>query len=272
MLHNCSVLIVDDEEVMRDVLESLLVREGCRVRLAASGEEAIEAAEAESLDVAIVDVMLPDINGIEVLERLKSIDPELPVVMITAFGTAANTREAFKRGAFDFIEKPFKNDEVLVVLRNAVEQHRLVTENRTLRQSLKLQGHRFSELVGRSSRMQRVFDLVTQAAPTRTTILIQGEALGVNSGNVTELAAGNNVKVKRLLGTEGAWGQSDLGLETTVAQTVISQVGNYGEIYERHLGASGIGLPREGGRNALWSGAPCTDCPKGGQIYAPPLR
>ncbi|MYI74035.1 MAG: sigma-54-dependent Fis family transcriptional regulator, partial [Acidobacteria bacterium] len=184
MLHNCSVLIVDDEEVMRDVLESLLVREGCRVRLAASGEEAIEAAEAESLDVAIVDVMLPDINGIEVLERLKGIDPELPVVMITAFGTAANTREAFKRGAFDFIEKPFKNDEVLVVLRNAVEQHRLVTENRTLRQSLKLQGHRFSELVGRSSRMQRVFELVTQAAPTRTTILIQGE-----SGTGKELVA-----------------------------------------------------------------------------------
>ncbi len=184
MLHNSSVLIVDDEEVMRDVLESLLAREGCRVRLAASGEEAIEAAEAESLDVAIVDVMLPDINGIDVLERLKAIDPELPVVMITAFGTAANTREAFKRGAFDFIEKPFKNDEVLVVLRNAVEQHRLVTENRTLRQSLKLQGHRFSELVGRSSRMQRVFDLVSQAAPTRTTILIQGE-----SGTGKELVA-----------------------------------------------------------------------------------
>ena len=112
------------------------------------------------------------------------------------------------------------------------------------------------------------FDVVK----TVMAILIQGEALGVNSGNVSELAAGNNVKVKRLLGTEGAWGQSDLGLETTVAQTVISKVGNYGEIYERHLGSSGIGLPREGGRNALWSGAPCTDCPKGGQIYAPPLR
>ena len=112
------------------------------------------------------------------------------------------------------------------------------------------------------------FDIVK----TVMAILIQGEALGVNSGNVSELADGNNVKVKRLLGTEGAWGQSDLGLETTVAQAVISQVGNYGEIYERHLGSAGIGLPREGGRNALWSGAPCTNCPKGGQIYAPPLR
>ena len=184
MLRNCSVLVVDDEEVMRDVLGALLVREGCRVRLVATGTEAIEAAEAEAVDVAIVDVMMPDINGIDVLERLKAIDGDLPVVMITAFGTAANTREAFKRGAFDFIEKPFKNDEVLVVLRNAVEQHRLVTENRTLRHSLKLQSHRFSELVGRSARMQRVFDLVSQAAPTRTTILIQGD-----SGTGKELVA-----------------------------------------------------------------------------------
>ena len=184
MLRNCSVLVVDDEEVMRDVLGALLVREGCRVRLVATGTEAIEAAEAEAVDVAIVDVMMPDINGIDVLERLKAIDGDLPVVMITAFGTAANTREAFKRGAFDFIEKPFKNDEVLVVLRNAVEQHRLVTENRTLRHSLKLQSHRFSELVGRSERMQRVFDLVSQAAPTRTTILIQGD-----SGTGKELVA-----------------------------------------------------------------------------------
>ena len=135
-------------------------------------------------DVALVDVMLPDINGIDVLERLKAVDAEVPVVMITAFGTAANTREAFKRGAFDFIEKPFKNDEVLVVLRNAVEQHRLVTENRTLRYSLKLHSHRFSELVGRSPRMQRVFELISQAAPTRTTILIQGD-----SGTGKELVA-----------------------------------------------------------------------------------
>ena len=103
-------------------------------------------------------------------------------------------------------------------------------------------------------------------------ILIQGEALGVNSGNVAEMAASNDAKVKRLLGTEGAWGQSDLGLDATVAQAVIRGVGNYGEIYDRHLGANGIGLPREGGRNALWADAPCVDCPKGGQIYAPPLR
>ena len=103
-------------------------------------------------------------------------------------------------------------------------------------------------------------------------ILIYAEAYGVNSGNVAEMTTSDNVKVKRLLGVEGSWGQADLGLDATVAQAVITQVGNYGQIYDRHLGPDGIGLPREGGRNALWADAPCVDCPKGGQIYAAPLR
>ncbi len=102
--------------------------------------------------------------------------------------------------------------------------------------------------------------------------IIYAEAYGVNSGNVAAMAAGDNVKVKRLLGTEGSFGQEDLGLKDTFMQDVINSVGNYGEIYNRNLGPEGIDLPREGGRNALWANAPCTDCPKGGQIYAPPLR
>ena len=110
------------------------------------------------------------------------------------------------------------------------------------------------------------FDIVK----TVMAILVQGEALGVSSANVAELTAGDSVKIKRLLGVEGSWGQSDLGLDLTVAQTVISAVGNYGEIYDRHLGSGGLGLPR--GRNALWADAPCANCPKGGQLYAPPLR
>ena len=102
--------------------------------------------------------------------------------------------------------------------------------------------------------------------------LIYAEAYGINSGNVAQMAAGDNVKAKRLLGTEGSFGQEDLGLSETFMQDVITFVGNYGEIYNRNLGPGGIDLPREGGRNALWANAPCTDCPKGGQIYAPPLR
>ncbi len=104
-------------------------------------------------------------------------------------------------------------------------------------------------------------------------ILIYAEAYGINSTNVDEVAAGDNVKAKRLLGTEGSFGQEELGLDQTVGQTVIKLVGNYGEIYDRNLGPdTGIDLPREGSRNALWSDAPCSDCPKGGQIYSQPLR
>ena len=102
--------------------------------------------------------------------------------------------------------------------------------------------------------------------------LIYAEAYGINSGNVSQVAGGENVKAKRLLGTEGTIGQESLGLSETFMQDVINAVGNYGEIYDRNLGPDGIDLPREGGRNALWSDAPCGDCPKGGQIYAAPLR
>ncbi len=102
-------------------------------------------------------------------------------------------------------------------------------------------------------------------------ILIYSEAYGVDSGDVPSAKTGDT-KVDRLFGLEGSFGQDALGLDQTVAQDVISAVGNYGEIYSRNLGPDGIDLPREGGRNALWANAPCTDCPKGGQIYAAPLR
>ena len=111
------------------------------------------------------------------------------------------------------------------------------------------------------------FDVVK----TVMAILIYGEAYGVVSGNVPSAATGETV-VDRLLGIEGSFGQESLGLSDTVAQDVLRAVGNYGEIYDRNLGPQGINLPRENGRNALWADAPCQDCPKGGQIYAAPLR
>ncbi len=102
-------------------------------------------------------------------------------------------------------------------------------------------------------------------------MLIYAEAYGINQGNVPSAATGNT-KVDRLFGISGSFGQETLGINLTAAQDVIRAVGNYGEIYERNLGANGVNLPREGSRNALWANAPCSDCPKGGQIYAPPLR
>ena len=184
MLQDVSILVVDDEEIMREILDSLLGREGCQITLASSGEEAVEIAKTRTFDVAIVDIMMPGIDGIETLEELKRFDEELPVVIITAFGSSANTREAFKRGAFDFVEKPFKNDDVLLVVRNATAQRRLLAENQTLRQSLHEQGQRFSDIIGNSPCMHQVFNLIKQAAPSRTTILVQGE-----SGTGKELVA-----------------------------------------------------------------------------------
>ena len=178
-----TVLVIDDEEVMREILESLLTQEGYRVKLATSGQEGLEIAGREPVDLAIVDVMLPDRSGIEVLDELKKSDPELVVVMITAFASVETAIEAMKRGALDYVTKPFKNDEVRVVVANGMKQRRLVDENRTLKEALH-DRQRFEFLVGKSSRMQEVYSLIQQVAPSKSTVLITGE-----SGTGKELVA-----------------------------------------------------------------------------------
>ena len=184
MNRNGTILVIDDEEIMREILEALLAREGYQVRLAENAAEGLDLARTLPFDAAIVDMMMPGMDGISTLDELKKIDDDLPVLMITAFATVENAIAAMKRGAFDYITKPFKNEEVLVVLRNALAQRRLVAENRALRQNLQAHQNRFGELIGRSSRMRQVFDLIIQAAPSRTTILINGE-----SGTGKELVA-----------------------------------------------------------------------------------
>ena len=184
MRRNGSILVIDDEEIMREILETLLTREGYDVRLASNGAEGLELAKSLPFDAAIVDVMMPGMDGVQTLDELKKLDDDLPVLMITAFASVENAINAMKRGAFDYITKPFKNDEVLVVLRNAVERRRLMAENTALRQNLQAQYHKFSGIIGRSPRMKQVFDLIIQAAPSRSTILITGE-----SGTGKELVA-----------------------------------------------------------------------------------
>ncbi len=179
-----TILVIDDEEIMREVLEALLRREGYEVRLASSGAEGLDLVRSVPVDAAVVDVMMPGMDGLTVLDEIKKIDDDIAVIMITAFASVDTAVAAMKRGAFDYVTKPFKNDEVLGVLKNAVERRRLVTENRVLRQSLQERYHKFDNIIGRSARMRQVFDLIIQAAPSRSTILISGE-----SGTGKELVA-----------------------------------------------------------------------------------
>jgi two-component system response regulator PilR (NtrC family) len=184
MRRSGSILVVDDEEIMREILEALLTREGYHVRLAATGEEGLDLAKSFPFDAVVVDVMMPGMDGLALLDELKKLDDDLPVLMVTAFASVETAIAAMKRGAFDYITKPFKNDEVLVVVHNAVERRQLLAENAALRQSLQAQYQRFAGIIGRSPRMKQVFDLIIQAAPSRSTILITGE-----SGTGKELVA-----------------------------------------------------------------------------------
>ena len=185
-----SILVVDDEPIMQEILGDFLREEGYSIDIAGSGEEGIELAQKSSYDCAIVDLMMPGIDGIETMQKLREIDTSLPVIMVTAFASVESAVEAMKRGAFEYITKPFKNDEVLVVLQKAIrtrqlelEVPKLKEEVKTLRKALK-DKYSFENIVGKNRYMQEVYGLIEQAAPSRSTILIQGE-----SGTGKELVA-----------------------------------------------------------------------------------
>src|SRR3990172_6132359 len=152
-----TLLVIDDEEVMREILETLLAREGYDVRVAASGGEGLEMARALPFDAAIVDIMMPGLDGIATLDELRRIDEDLAVVIITAYASVESAISAMKAGAFDYLTKPFKNDQVLVVVRNALERRRLVHENRNLRQNLQERYHKFGNIIGRTPQMRQLF-------------------------------------------------------------------------------------------------------------------
>ena len=178
-----SILVVDDEEVMRDVLGQVLGKAGYDVAFAENGTRGLELARKGSYAAAIVDVMLPEMGGLQVLEELKRIDPEMVVLMITAYASMEMAIDAIKKGAFYFVPKPFDNQQLLHILANGLTKRRLEDENRELRTALRDQG-RFMELVGKSPKMLQVFQLIAQVAPSRSTILVVGE-----SGTGKELVA-----------------------------------------------------------------------------------
>jgi DNA-binding NtrC family response regulator len=178
-----NILIVDDEEVLQDILTSLIRREGHVTFSATTGEAGLTILEREEIDLVVLDLMLPEMSGLDVLREIRRRDPDQVVVMITAYSSIEGAIEAMREGAFHYIPKPFKNEEVLLTLRKGLEQRRLASENRSLRQQLK-QRFGFDNLVGKSKPMQQVFDLITLAAPAKSNILIRGE-----SGTGKELVA-----------------------------------------------------------------------------------
>lgn len=166
------ILIVDDEPVMQDVLGTLLRREGFQVTQATTAAEALRQAEEHEFDLVLLDLMLPDRPGLEVLKDLKGRDPEVVVVVITAFSSVETAITAMREGAFHYIPKPFKNQEVILTIRKGLEQRRLRRENRALRQ--RLAG--LENLIWRGPAMEQVVELVRRAAPSRSNILLTGES------------------------------------------------------------------------------------------------
>jgi DNA-binding NtrC family response regulator len=180
---NRRILVADDEEVMRDVLSALLSSESYAVDLAESGSQAIDMIKDKDYGVLLLDLMLPDMDGFQVLEELNKSENSPVAVVLTAFASIGKAVTATKLGAYNFIAKPFKNDELLVAVKNAMEHRRLLEENRRLKKTLR-ERYSFQNIVGKSAAMQQVFDLIGQVAPRRSTVLIQGE-----SGTGKELVA-----------------------------------------------------------------------------------
>ena len=178
-----TVLILDDEPVIRDVLGSVLAKAGYATREAATAADGLARLEKDQIDVLLLDLMLPDRPGLEVLADVKARHPEIPVVVVTAYSSVESAIAAMREGAFHYVPKPFRNEEVVHIVKQALEKRRLVAENRALRAKLDAPGS-MRELVGRSSQMERVFETVRQAAAARSTILITGE-----SGTGKELVA-----------------------------------------------------------------------------------
>jgi two-component system, NtrC family, response regulator PilR len=178
-----NILIVDDEEVLQDVLTVLMQKEGHHTFSAYSGEEALETLEREEIDLVLLDLMLPGMDGMQVLKEIRQRQPDQVVVVITAFSSIESAIEAMREGAFHYIPKPFKNEEVLLTLRKGLEQRRLAMENRSLREQLR-QRFGFDNIIGKSKPMQQVYDLIKLAAPSKSNILILGD-----SGTGKELVA-----------------------------------------------------------------------------------
>ncbi|RLB42315.1 MAG: sigma-54-dependent Fis family transcriptional regulator [Deltaproteobacteria bacterium] len=178
-----TILIVDDEKNYLLVLEALLGPEGYEIITTDSAEQALRIIRDSDLDLVITDMKMPGMSGMELLEATKKINPELPVIMMTAYGTIEMAVEAMKKRAYDYITKPFQNEELKLTVKKALENYRLIKENRLLRRALS-DRFRYGNIVGKSKPMLKVYDLVQKVADSKASVLITGP-----SGTGKELIA-----------------------------------------------------------------------------------
>ncbi|MBI5896478.1 MAG: sigma-54-dependent Fis family transcriptional regulator [Desulfobacterales bacterium] len=181
-----SILIIDDEENMRHMLASMLKREGYRIETAADGQDGLDKIRAATFDFVLCDIKMPRMDGMAFLKAVQPLADGVTIIMMSAYGTIDLAVEAMKLGAYDFISKPFKSDEVRLAIKKAEERDRLKRENLLLREQVRRfeERHRFGNLVAKSAAMQKVFELAAKVAQYNTTILIVGE-----SGTGKELVA-----------------------------------------------------------------------------------
>ncbi len=177
------ILVAEDEDLMRVILSGLLEGAGYRVALAASAEEALEKFTTEDVAVTLTDIRMAGMDGLALLDRVKDVDPEAMVVVMTAYSSVETAVAALRKGAYDYVTKPFVNEDLLQSVKNALRQRELFRENRALRRELDRR-YSFSEIIGTSEALQSVFRLVEKVAATTTNILIEGE-----SGTGKELVA-----------------------------------------------------------------------------------
>lgn len=177
------IIVVDDEPGMREFLEIMLQKDGYAIDTAADGAEAIDKIEENLFDLAIVDIQMPVLNGIEVLKKINEKSPDTTVIMITAYASHETAIEAMKLGAYDYITKPFKIDEIKLVIKKALDKKKLERENTRLRKELETQ-YGFGNIIGRSPSIVKVFELIKRVAELNVNVLIAGE-----SGTGKELVA-----------------------------------------------------------------------------------
>jgi two-component system NtrC family response regulator len=178
-----TILIVDDEKNYLTILSAVLEDEGFEVLTSLGGREALEVHKTSDLDLIVTDMKMPAMDGIELLENIKSVDPDLPIIMMTAHGTVDKAVEAMQKGAYSYILKPFDNERLIIYVKKAISMYQVVKENRRLRDAVESQYH-FGNIIGKSKKMRDIFDTIQKVAPAVATVLIEGE-----SGTGKELVA-----------------------------------------------------------------------------------